>query len=883
MLTDWMLRLRSLFRRDAVERELNDELQLHVEHLVESYARQGMARDAAVRRAWIELGGFDQIKEEHRDARGIRVLSDLGRDLRHAVRQFRRGPGAAAVIVITLAVAIGATAIVYSTIDVVWHMVPAANTGRLAFVASTDPRPSQSQSGMSGGLALTGTSVPDLVDWTAQATTIEEFGAFRYGSATLTGLDAPARVSVVHATANLLSMWGLDVALGRGFAPDQARPGAAPVALLTPKFWQRQFSSSADVLGQSILLNGVPHTIVGVLSTQADTRLFGRSDLMVPQVLDGTGAARDERRLYVTARLKEGVTRAQAAAELGAIAEQLRTQYPRTNAGTGVVVRPLIELTGGETPFVLFLLALVAVLILTMACANTSNMILAQAATRHHERSLRTALGASRVDHVRLSMIESFIVSAIAGAGGLLIASWGIVGIRWLAGPDFAEAGLNGRVMLVGAVTSFVIPFAVALFPALRFSRPEPIHLGEATRLVGAGFGRRARGVLVGVQVALAMVVMTQVVLVGRTAWNLRTAEYGFDPAHIMTFRMDLPEGKYPDATRITQFYTDLLARIEAIPGVVSAAAINRLPIGDREASSRVTIEGAPSVAPNERPFAAVATVTREYLRTLRVPLLRGRAFTEEDFGGGPAVTLVSEEAARRLWNGADPLGSRITLNDAPFPNTPLLVVGIVANARSSSLDPRVMPQVYVPSTWHAERNMAVLVRADRVDPFQLAPEIRARAAQLDPNEPMFAVSSMEQVLFDDLSGTYTIAGLLVGIALIALCLTATGIYGVVSYSVSQRTREIGVRMALGARPRSILRMVVRQGAAPVVIGGVVGLAIALGLAYLMTTSASFVDARDPSSYAGVVVSIVLIAATASYVPARRATKVDPITALRSE
>ncbi len=883
MLTDWLLRLRSLFRRDAVERELDDELRFHFEHLVESHVRRGLARDEAVRRARIELGGSDQIREEHRDARGIEFIDDLGRDLRHAVRQLRRNRGPAAIMVLTLAVAIGATAIVYNTIDVVWRMVPAANAERLVFVASTDPRPSQSQSGMSGGLALTGTSVPDLVDWTAQSTTVEEFGAFRYGSATLTGLDAPARVSVVHATANLLSMWGLDVAFGRGFASDEGRPGAAPVALLTRKFWQRQFSSRADVLGRSVLLNGVSHTIVGVLSAQADTRLFGRSDLMVPQMLDATGAARDERRLYVTARLKEGVTRAQAAAELGAIADQLRTEYPRTNARTGVVIRPLIELTGGETPFVLFLLALVGVLILAMACANTSNMILAQAATRHHERSLRAALGASRFDHVRLFMIESFVVSAIAGAVGLLIASWGIDGIRWLAGPDFAQSGLNGRVVLVGAVTSFVVPFAFALFPALRSSRPDPIHLGEGARLVGAGFGRRARGILVGVQVALAMVVMIQVVLVGRTAWNLRTAEYGFDPAQVMTFRMELPEAKYPDATRITQFYADLLARIEAIPGVASAAAINRLPVGDRPLSARVTIEGTPSIAPDERPFAAVATTSREYFQTLRVPLLRGRTLTDEDFGPGPAVALVSEEAVRRLWRGADPLGSRITLDDAPLPNTPLLVVGIVANARSSSLDPRVMPQVYVPSSWHAERTMAILVRTDRVDPVQLAPAIRAQAAQLDPNEPIFAVSSMEQVLFDDLSGTYTIAGLLAGIALIALCLTATGIYGVVSYSVAQHTREIGVRMALGARPRAILRMVVRQGAVPVVIGGVVGLAFALGLAYLMTTSTSFVDASDPRIYVGVVVSMVLIAATASYVPARRATRIDPIAALKHE
>lgn len=804
-------------------------------------------------------------------------------DLRLALRGMIRNPGPTAVVVVTLAVAIGATTIVYSTIDVVWHMIPAANTERLVFVASTDPRPSQSQSGMSGGLALTGTSVPDLADWTAQSTTIEAFGAFSYGTATLTGLDAPLRVATVQVTANLPSMWGLRAVLGRGFTSDEGRPGAEPVAVLAHALWERQFASNPDVLGRSVLLNGTPHTIVGVLSAEAGTGIFGQRDLMVPLALDPTRYARDERRLYVTARLKEGVTREQAAADLDTIAKRLRTEYPRTNAQTGVVVRPLIELIGGETPFVLFLLALVAGLVVAMACANVSNVILARAATRQHELSLRTALGASRFDHVRRFMIESFVLSMAAGAVGLLLASWGIAGIKWLAGPEFAQSRLNGRVFFVGALTSFVVPFAFALLPALRSSRPHPMHLREGARSAGPRSGRRLRNVLVAVQVALAMILMVQVALVGRTAWKFRTAEYGFDPARVVTFRIALPEAKYPDATRIAQFYTELMTRVDAVPGVASAAAINRLPIGDRELSVRVAIEGAPSVAADQLPFAALATITSNYLQTLRVPLLHGRAFSDEDFGRGPAVALVSQEAARRLWNGADPLGTRIRLNSSAVPNTPVLVVGVVANARSSDLDQRVMPQVYVPSSWYLDRAMAVVVRTHSADPVQLVPAIRAQVAQVDPNEPIFAVASMEQLLFDDLSGTYTIAGLLAGIALVALCLAATGIYGVVSYSVTQRTREIGVRMALGAHPRAVLRMVIGQGALPVVAGGVVGLLVALAFAYLMSTSVGLVDTRDPRTYAGVMLSMVVVAFVASYVPARRASHVDPMVALRAE
>jgi putative ABC transport system permease protein len=411
----------------------------------------------------------------------------------------------------------------------------------------------------------------------------------------------------------------------------------------------------------------------------------------------------------------------------------------------------------------------------------------------------------------------------------------------------------------------------------------DPIHLREGARTAGPGSGRRLRNVLVAVQVALAMILMVQIALIGRTAWQFRTAEHGFDPAKVVTFRIALPEAKYPDATRITQFYNELMTRIDAIQGVASAAAINRLPMGDRELSVRVTIEGSPSVADAQLPFAALATISRDYLQTLRVPLLRGRAFDDSDFGRGPAVALVSQEAVRRLWNGADPLGARIRLNGPALPNTPLLVVGVVANARSSDLDQRVMPQVYVPSSWHADRAMALVVRIDSADPVQLVPAIRAQVAQVDPNEPIFAVASMKQILFNDLSGTYTIAGLLAGIAFVALCLAATGIYGVVSYSVTQRTREIGVRMALGAHPRAVIRMVIGQGALPVVAGGIVGLLAALALAYLMSASVSFVDARDPRSYAGVILSMVLVAFIASYVPARRAIHVDPVVALRAE
>jgi predicted permease len=802
----------------------------------------------------------------------------------HALRTIVKTPGPSVVIVLTLAIVIAATTIIASTIDGVWRAIPAADTDRLVFIASTDPRPSQAQSGTAGNLAMTGVSIPDLVDWSAHATTIERFAAFRYGTATVTGRAAPVRVSLVRATAEIFSLWGISPFLGRVFQTGDGRIGATPVMLLSHRYWEEEFSSDASVIGTSVTLDGAAHAIVGVLPRETRRGIFVDTDLFVIQPLDAARSARDERRLFVTARLEPGVTRTRAEADLSVIANRLKAEHPETNAQTGVVVRPLIEQLGGQIQVLLFLLALIAALVAALACANVSNVVLAQAVGRQRELSIRTALGARRFHHLEQIAMESLLMSLAAGTAGLVFGGWGLALLKWLAGPQarlFGDATVNWRVAAAGMATAFVLPLGFALVPALQSWRPDPADLKDGARTLGGKPGHAVRRALVAVQVGLAVVLLVQISLFARTAWSLRTIESGFDPQGLLTFRIELPAAKYSEEMT-AQFYRALLTRIEGLSGVASAAAINRLPVADRELSARIRVDGAAPVDEEALPFVALTTTTSRYFETMRLAIVRGRGLTDADFARDRTpVAVVSEDAARQFWPGQDPIGARASIVSHEMPDTPLQVVGIVANVRKADLDQRTMPQVYLPLPWTAERAMAIVVRTDATDPLASIQAIRAQAAALEPNEPLFDVASMEQVLFNDQASIYTLAGLLGAIAMVALGLAGVGIYGVVSFVVTERTREIGLRMALGARPGAVLGMVMRQAAQPVAGGGLLGAPAAFALVYAMSGTFAAVDVRAPLNYVSVAVAIVLVAFIATSVPARRAARIDPLVALR--
>ena len=816
----------------------------------------------------------------------FRRASDGVLRFRVALRTVTRNPGPSVVVVITLAVAIAATTIVYSALDVLLYFVPATKVDRLVFVASTDPRPSESQSGVYGGVAWTGVSQPDLADWMARTKAFEEFAGFRFSTATLTGLDAPRRVSMMRATANLLALWGVEPVVGRPFRSEDGRAGAEPVAIATESFWRRELALQGGRVGGTVLLEGVAHTLVGVLSADAGTGYFRDVDLIAPLIIDPARAARDDRRMFTIARLAPGVTINEAQAELVNVAAQLRSEHPRTNGQTGVVVRPHIEQLGGNITFLMFLMALMAALVVAVACANVSGILLAQGAARQRELAIYSALGARRLDHVVRLMIESAVLAGVAGVLAVVLAEWGIRGVRWLAADTpniFSALTLNPRVLAVCCMTSVLVPVGFGLLPAWRFSRPGLAPLMAASRSVGPSSSRGVRQLLVAMQVGLAMVLLVQVGLLAKTAWNFQRADNGFDSSQLLTFSVDLPDDRYPDAPRITQFFREALDRIQALPGVTSVAVTNRLPIADREVTIRPLADGDRSIAPESRPHAALSTISEEYLRTMRIPVKRGRALTSIDLADARPVALVSEEAARRLWPAGNALGRRLVVDSASAPETELEVVGVVGNVRTSAVETGPSAQIYVPASWHTQREMTFVVRTATSDPVNPTAAMRARIAEVDAEIPIFRVAPMERLLFSELAGGMILTVLLGAIAVVALCLAVAGIYGTVAHAVQLRRREIGIRMALGAKPGIVLRMIIAQGTKPVIVGGSLGFATALLLAFAMASSVSEVDASDPINYISVVITVAVVTLLATYIPARRATLVDPAVILRAE
>jgi predicted permease len=510
----------------------------------------------------------------------------------------------------------------------------------------------------------------------------------------------------------------------------------------------------------------------------------------------------------------------------------------------------------------------------------------AQSISRRHELAVRAALGAGRFDRVRQLMIESGSVSALACVIGLMLAAWGISALRWFGGNSFGLAGItmNWRTLAVGIAAALVAPFLFGLLPALGGSAPDPQELRDGARAIGAALsGRRTRNWMVALQAGAAVMLMVQIGLLVRTTWALSEIPSGFDPAGVLTFHVDLSKSRYTDAAAIDRFRAQLLSRVGALPGVASVGVIDRLPVADTEARSRLTIEGAAPAPLEARPIVARAAIAGAYVEAMRIPLRKGRLFSESDVNSAAGVALVNDEAARRFWPGRDPLGARLALDAPSGTEAWLEVVGVVGNIRNSDIDQGPLPQVYVPASVQPSTSIAIVVRSAGPNALQLAPSIRSEVTRIDRDQPIHDVALMTQVLFDDLAGTYVLTALLTAVGFIALCVSAAGVYGLVSFSVAQRRREIGVRIALGARPAAVVRMMLASGARPVMAGGIVGLIAAIGLAVGIGLSLPGVDPRDPSNYAIVTLTIAAVGLVASYLPARRAARIDPLRVLRQE
>jgi putative ABC transport system permease protein len=803
-------------------------------------------------------------------------METLLQDLRYAFRTLARSPGFAVVAVLTLALGIGANVAIFSVINAtLLRPLPYAEPDRLMMLYTRYPDGGQFS-----------VSLPDFRDWREQAENFEQMAALSFSSSNLTGAEGePERVQRANVTANFFPMLGARAEAGRLFLEEENRAGAEPVVVLSHGFWQRRFGGDPGVIGQTINLHGSPFTVVGI--TPPGFRFQQDVDVWTPLNLDGPQGRRSEY-LTVIGRVRPGVTLDQARTEMAAVGQRLAEEYPETNGILAVDVESLHEQTiGGLRPALIALMAAVG-LVLLIACANVANLMLTRAAAREREMAVRAALGAGRGRIVRQLLTESLVVALIGGGVGLLLALWGIGALRNARAeliPRFAEVGIDAWVLGFALGLAVLTGVAFGLAPAMQFGR---WGLSSSLRSGGRGMaGQKGactlRAGLVLAQVALALMLLVGAGLLIRSFDRLQRVDVGFEPRNVLTTRVALPASQYSeDAPRIA-FYNGLLEEVAAAPGVQSAALVSGVPLSGSAGYWSFAIEGRPEPAPGTVVDAQPFAITPGYFQTMRIPVLQGRAFTEQDHAEALRVAIINQEMVRRYWPEGNPIGARITFGDPEDPDTEwMTVVGVVGDVRVTGLTDAPYPQIYTSYPQVALGSMVVALRTTR-DPLSMAPIVRQAVHRLDPNLPVYDVKTMEQWL-DEMIAQPRVGTALLGIfAAVALLLAAVGIYGLISYTVAQRTSEIGVRLALGAEPRDVLKLVVRQGMKPVLAGIGVGVVAAWIGTRLIRSLLFGVSATDPLTFAGVVLFLAAVALLASYLPARRATRVDPMIALRAE
>jgi predicted permease len=800
-------------------------------------------------------------------------MRQLLQDLRYAGRIIRRQPGYSTLIVLTLALAIGANTVIFSFANVLaLRPLPVKDQDTLGWIFLNDPQ----RGGDRGPL-----SIAELLDYRAAVQSFESIAGTTSGAVTLTGRGDAEALQASRVTANLHRTWGLTMHLGQTFGPADDQPGAAPVVVLSHQFWTRRLSADPAIVGQPLTLNGRPHTVLGVLRPDIEIGNLSLVDVWIPITLDST-LSREQRTLRVSGRLKPGVTFEAAALEVHEVSRRLQQEFPNTNAGWEARLAPTKEaMTGGDTWLVLGLLITVVGFVLLIACANIANLVLARATGRRRELAVRTALGASRLRMVRQLLTESLLLGIAGGALGLLVAYAGLILIRAAAyEPFFRLVVIDRTVLLFTAVLALITPLVFSLLPALHASRPDVQEaLKESSNRAGGGVrGRRSRSALVVAQLALAMMLLIVSGLLVRTMIEINRAPLGFDRANLLTLRMELPDWRYHTPESMRQFQDSLVARLSALPGVRDVAVTDRLPLVGSEAPADLRVEGYEPPRPQDTPWAVPARVSERYLAAAGIPLVAGRSFAQADTSEVVPVAIVNAEMATRYWGSIEnALGRRVQVTGSDHW---LTIVGIAANVLRADLR-EANPEIYLAARQDPRPAVAVLVKADRAE--QLAASVRSEVRGLDAEVPVRELRTIQDVLDDELSSSRILMAMFIAFAGLALVLAASGLYGVVSYSVTQRQQEIGIRMALGAAAGDIRGMVVRQTFALVLVGGLIGLAGGALLGRLSSTLLYRVSPSDPATFAAVTVVLAGVALLAAYAPVRRAVSVDPLTALRSE
>ncbi|HYO63006.1 MAG TPA: ABC transporter permease [Pyrinomonadaceae bacterium] len=884
-LTQLWRRILHYLRREQFDRELEEEMRFHLEMKAEEYLAEGAAPDEARRAARRQFGNETRLRELSRETWGFDLMETLLQDIRFGARVLMKHKAFTAVAVLTLALGIGANTAIFSVVnELLLRPLPFPEAERLVMLWEVSPE----------GRRQNTTSRANFRGWREQSTSFEGMAAFSDQRVNLTGEGEPEEVSVQLATPELFRVLGVEPILGRAMTEEDARPGLPPVAVLSYGLWQRRFGGDPQVVGKSITLNGASCNVVGVLPAGFQWHIRSRSgtgrpaEIWTVLAMPTEGPAVRGRFLSAVARLKPGVTVQQAETEMKAIAARLEQDAPQYNTGMGAEVIPLREqFVGNVRPALLILLGAVA-FVLLIACANVANLMLSRAAAREKEIALRTALGASRMRVVRQLLTESVLLALLGSLLGLVVAWWGIGALVAISPRDLVNlhgVGINFTVLAWTLAVTLATGIIFGLAPALEATR---LNLNDSLKEGGKGSGgqgarsNRLRSGLVVAEVALALVLLASAGLMVKSFVRLQKIDAGFNTENVLTMVVRLPGRKYREDAQLVGFFRQATERVRALPGVRDVGLVNFLPLyGGLGSNTSFTVEGEPAPPLGQEPSTHVRVSDPGYFGAMGIPLLRGRNFTDIEMSEARRVVIISESLARKHFPGQDPLGKRISVSMFEQP-TPTEIVGVVGDVRYESLTDEAEPTTYFPPADLPYPFMTFVIRTDG-DPAEMTPAVRRELSAIDPDQPVSDVRTMRQVMADT-TGRARFNTLLFGLfAGLATLLAAVGIFGVMNYSVTLRTREIGIRMALGAQPARVLMLVLRQGLLLTLVGIGIGLVGALALTRVMSSLLFGVDATDPLTYAAIMLLLTVVSLIACYIPARRATRIDPLTALRYE
>ncbi len=872
-----------MMKRKRMMEALDEDIRDHIERETQDNIERGMSPEDARYAAMRKFGNVSHVKEETRAVWSVVWLAQLLADVRFGLRMLRKNPGFTAVAVLTLALGIGANAAVFSVVyAVLLRPLPYKDPSSLIVLNETTP--------MVGTVSV---SYLNFLDWRNQSRTFSEMAAVRGVGFNLAGVTQPENISGAAVSPNFLSMMGVRPFLGRDFDASEEKAGTPPVILLSYSLWQSHFGGDPNIVGRTIKLDDRAFSIVGVLPP--NYRSLDKTDVMLPIGVWATDNAEDAKErgargdLGVVARLATGVGLTKARAEMEGIAARLATEYPASNDRFGVALQPIRDAFVSDIRPAILVLFGAVMFVLLIACANVANLFLVRGASRTKEVALRIALGASRGRIISQMLTESFVLAVLGGVSGLALAVAGIGGMSRLIPADMlsgATVNLNGAVLLFAACVVALASFIFGLAPALHSTKPDvQSELKEGGRGASGGAGQnRLRAALAIAEISLALILLVGAGLMMKSLYRLLAVDPGFRPDRVLTMGMNLRTQQYSKDPAVLNFWQQVLDKVRVLPGVETAAVGTVVPLTDSHSRTDITMEGMAVPAPGNYPHPDVHIISPGFVETLGISLLRGRTFADADDEKAPLVGMINTMTARRFFPNEDPIGKRFMFGHPSAKNAPkwCTIVGVVSDTKLYGLANPARLEVYVPLRQDAASDMTLLVKSG-ADPAALTSAIREAVQSIDKDQPLFAISTMKDLVSNSVATrrmTLVLLGLFSGLALV---LGAIGIYGVISYSVAQRTHEIGIRMALGAPRHDVFRLVVGQGLKLAGIGIAIGIVGALGLARLMSSLLYGISATDFETFAGVSILLALVALLACYIPAQRAMRVDPTVALRYE